>query len=202
MFNSVLISGPIVLLAGTLLIIGLFSYLKSEPLSLHMARNQLKTGCAITLSFLESAYITNYLERFISLVFPTIGSPVLLGILLLMISLTGFTVLFKTAKKDISSRKLTVHQAQKKYFGYNSILVFTMYHYAVGIIILVFFYEILYFPWLLDAILPHAKNSPTNIEVGQFILVIILIVIPFLLIVFTPLSLKKLLGNNKMIHTK
>lgn len=78
MFNSVLISGTIVFLAETLLTIGLFSYLKSEPLSLHMARNQLKTGCAITLSFLESAYITNYLERFVSLVFSTIGSPVLL----------------------------------------------------------------------------------------------------------------------------
>ncbi|TAR44282.1 hypothetical protein BV232_15180, partial [Lactiplantibacillus plantarum] len=99
---------------------------------------------------------------------------------------------------DIVTRKKTVQQAQKKYFRHNQVLTFSMVHYVIGISSVVIVNSIVYLPIFLDFLIPIPKSYPGNvekIELQEFITFIITLVMPFLIIVFTPFSLKKLLSH-------
>lgn len=156
----------------------------------------METTLVIAVSFVISGYISIYLER--SAVNLSFMLDNAFGIILIIIALVSFFFLFNTAKKDIITKKISIQQAQKKYFEHNPVLTFAMSHYVIGIFDIGLFSGFFYLPIILDHLITITQSYPGNVAKGElddFIIFIVTLVIPILIIIFTPLSLKKLLSH-------
>lgn len=189
----------------TSLVMGILFRFRKVPAFLITPVSQLTLILTITGSFLASAYLSILLEHSLSVLFPMFLSLDIFGSILAVIALTTFIFLFIQARKTISLEKMTVKQAQKKFFERNPIFVFAMYHYSFSIIIFAFSDGFLRFPWFLGSLGSFSINSSINSLwefFEQLIIFVITLLLPLLLIFFTPLCLKKLLAKVKIKYKK
>ena len=72
-----------------------------------------------------------------------------------------------------------------------------MSHYVIGIFDIGLFNGFVYLPIILDHLSPIPQSYPGNVEKGELddFIIIVTLVIPILIIIFTSLSLKKLLSH-------
>lgn len=196
--ESALYSWLIVILVVFFLITIDFLYLCDHINDTIIENGYFKNILTIIISILSSWFISKYLGPFFLNFTSEVGVTNSFGFILIIVALIGFSLLFNAARHDIVTRKKTVQQAQKKYFRHNQVLTFSMVHYVIGISSVVIVNSIVYLPIFLDFLIPIPKSYPGNvekIELQEFITFIITLVMPFLIIVFTPFSLKKLLSH-------
>ncbi|WP_229717877.1 hypothetical protein [Ligilactobacillus salitolerans] len=195
---SALYSWLMIILAVIFFITIDFLYLSNHINGTTIENGYFKSIITIIISLLSSWFISKGLSSLFLNSPSEVVVANLFGFILIIVALIGFLLLFSTARHDIIAGRKTIQEAQKKYFGHNQALTFVMVHYVIGISSVVLINSIIYLPIFLDFLIPIPKSYPGNIEkseLQELIAFIITLVIPCLIVVFTPFSLRKLLSH-------